>query len=114
MEGFGALLGKVNKIPCRGTPRKVLADRYRVVWQLVEGCGLKRTRGGESARGRVKVNWKVIIAPNRIVGYVVVHELVHLRHHNDGPEFWRGVGRVIPDYLECKEWLKVNGRGLKL
>ena len=67
--------------------------------------------GRDTARGRVKFNWKVIIAPNRIVGYVVAHELVHLHHHNHSPELWRGVGRVIPDYLECKEWLKVNGRG---
>ena len=62
----------------------------------------------------MEFNWRVVIAPNRIVDYVVVHELAHLRHHNHSPEFWSGVGRVIPDYQECKEWLKVNGRGLEV
>ena len=59
-------------------------------------------------------NWKVIIAPNRIVDYVVIHELCHLHEHNHSPKFWKHVERVFPDYLECREWLKANGRQLSV
>ena len=34
----------------------------------------------------------------RLVDYVVVHELVHLRHPGHGREYWQAVGRVLPDY----------------
>lgn len=62
--------------------------------------------------GDLEFNWVIVMAPNRIVDYVVVHELCHLLHHDHSPQFWKEVERVIPDYLECKEWLKVNGHGL--
>ncbi len=91
-------------------------DRYaKVIRVAPSSVGIKtfKSRWGScSATGRVEFNWRVIIAPNHIVDYVVVHELAHLRHHNHSPEFWKGVERVVPDYQECREWLKVNGRRL--
>ena len=41
--------------------------------------------------GDIKFNWKIVIAPNRIVDYVVVHELCHMRHHDHSPNFWNCV-----------------------
>ena len=68
--------------------------------------------GSCSSKGDLLFNWKIIIAPNRIVDYVVVHELCHLKQHNHSPLFWTCVERAMPDYRECRQWLKVNGRGL--
>lgn len=69
-----------------------------------------RSRWGScSADGDITFNWRVIMAPNRIVDYVVVHELCHLIHHDHSTHFWREVERYMPDYLECKDWLKQNG-----
>ena len=65
--------------------------------------------GSCNIKGEVQFHWKVIQAPHRIVDYVVVHELCHLKHHDHSPVFWKSVERVIPDYLECKEWLKMVG-----
>ena len=70
--------------------------------------------GSCSTAGRIQFNWKIIIAPNRIVDYVVVHELCHLKQHDHSPRFWKCVERVFPDYQECRDWLKVNGRTLTL
>lgn len=60
--------------------------------------------------GDLEFNWLVVLAPNRIVDYVVVHELCHLLHHDHSPQFWREVERVMPDYRECKEWLRDNAQ----
>ena len=65
--------------------------------------------GSCSAEGNIVLNWRVIMAPNRIVDYVVAHELCHLRHYDHSAQFWKALGKVIPDYIECKEWLKANG-----
>ena len=59
--------------------------------------------------GALVYNWKIIVAPNRIVDYVVVHELCHLKQHDHSDKFWKRVGQVIPEYAQCKEWLRVNG-----
>lgn len=68
--------------------------------------------GSCHANGDIQFNWKIVIAPNRIVDYVVVHELCHMKQHDHSPKFWKLVSKVIPDYLECKEWLRVNGKYL--
>ena len=70
--------------------------------------------GSCHANGNILFNWKVIIAPNPIVDYVVVHELCHLKQHDHSPKFWKLVERVLPDYLDSKEWLKVNGQDLEV
>ena len=68
--------------------------------------------GSCTPRGRVDFNWKIIMAPNRVVDYVVVHELCHLKQHDHSPQFWKLVESIMPDYLESKEWLHVNGASL--
>lgn len=70
--------------------------------------------GSCSDKGDILYNWKIIIAPNRIVDYVVIHELCHILHHDHSPLFWQAVERYMPDYLECKEWLKLNAKGLEI
>jgi hypothetical protein len=54
------------------------------------------------------------MAPNGVCDYVVVHELCHLIHHDNSANFWKEVARVMPDYADRKEWLKVDGVALEL
>ncbi|MGK0399386.1 MAG: putative metal-dependent hydrolase [Gammaproteobacteria bacterium] len=68
--------------------------------------------GSCTSSGRVDLNWKIIMAPNRVVDYVVVHELCHLKQHDHSPQFWKLVESIMPDYLESKEWLRVHGASL--
>ena len=92
--------------------------RYaQVIGVIPLSVGIKTFKGrwgSCSTKGNLLFNWKVIIAPNRIVDYVVVHELCHLHEHNHSPKFWKHVERVFPDYLECREWLKGNSRQLTI
>ena len=68
--------------------------------------------GSCTAKGELEFNWLIMLAPNRMVDYVVIHELCHLIHHDHSPEFWREVMRVMPDYQQCREWLRDNSEGL--
>ena len=63
--------------------------------------------------GTIRLNWRIIQAPMRLVDYVVVHELVHLRHRGHGRDYWRAVGRVMPDYERRREDLRQRGVGLE-
>ncbi|EDM28098.1 hypothetical protein LNTAR_12116 [Lentisphaera araneosa HTCC2155] len=62
----------------------------------------------------VVFNWKVIMAPISIVDYVVAHELCHLIHHDHSKDFWRLLSKIMPDYAERKDWLRINGAYLEL
>ena len=70
--------------------------------------------GSCSITGGIQYNWKIIIAPNRIVNYVVIHELCHILHHNHSPAFWKAVERYCHDYRDCSAWLKINGGRLEI
>ncbi len=68
--------------------------------------------GSTSASGVVRINWRIIQAPLYLVDYVVVHELVHLRHPNHTREFWASLGRMMPDYEQRKA--KLCSLGVRL
>ena len=68
------------------------------------------TRWGScSGRGVISYNWRLILMPDTILDYVVVHELCHLIEMNHSKAFWNLVGTVLPDYQKRRAWLKENG-----
>lgn len=56
----------------------------------------------------------IMMAPNRMVDYVVLHEFCHLVRHDHSLEFWQEMARVMPDYQRCREWLRENALNLNL
>lgn len=63
-------------------------------------------RWGSCGRGGVVYfNWKVLQLPIRLVDYVIMHELVHLIEGHHGSEFWKALGRAMPDWQKRKEVL---------
>jgi predicted metal-dependent hydrolase len=51
-------------------------------------------------------NWKIVMAPLRIIDYVVLHEMCHLKYQDHSPKYWELLGSIIPDFRERKEWLR--------
>lgn len=70
--------------------------------------------GSCTSDGLLEFNWKILMAPNRMVDYVVIHELCHLIHHDHSAAFWHEVERVMPDYEVCKAWLRQHAHGLEI
>ena len=68
----------------------------------------KNRWGSCSSNGNISYNWKLIMAPERIINYVIIHELCHLIHFNHSRDYWREVSKKLPNYKENKEWLKSN------
>lgn len=63
--------------------------------------GNASTRWGScSGKNSLNFTWKLILAPEKAVDYVIVHELCHILQHNHSPWFWKEVQRVLPDYKE--------------
>ncbi|WP_275443598.1 MULTISPECIES: M48 family metallopeptidase [unclassified Halomonas] len=81
------------------------------------GVGIRtfKSRWGScTAKGKLEFNWQIMMAPNRMVDYVVMHELCHLIRHDHSPKFWNELERVMPDYQLCREWLRENAERVRL
>lgn len=75
----------------------------------------QKTRWGScSSRGTLSFNYRLIFAPPVILDYVVVHELCHLTHMDHSKNFWNMVASVMPEYKECRKWLREHGQELSL
>jgi len=70
--------------------------------------------GSCSIEGKISYNWKIIIAPHKILDYIVIHELCHMLEHNHSKEYWCHVKTYCNDFKEYRKWLKLNGRDLVL
>ncbi|MCT2534779.1 M48 family metallopeptidase [Aquibacillus koreensis] len=62
--------------------------------------------------GDIYINWRIVMAPVRVMDYVIVHELAHLIVPEHNQKFWSLVRSVLPDYEERKEWLRIHGMEL--
>ncbi len=73
----------------------------------------QRSRWGScSGKGNLNFNCLLMLVPEDVLDYVVVHELCHRKHMNHSDKFWAEVERVLPDYRERRVWLKHNGSTL--
>lgn len=73
----------------------------------------QKTRWGScSSKGTLSFSFRLMMAPPRVLDYVVVHELCHLTHMNHSKDFWNMVASILPDYKEHRKWLKENGHTL--
>jgi predicted metal-dependent hydrolase len=83
----------------------------------VKGVALRemKTRWGSGGNdGVLRFNWRIVMAPRRLVEYVVAHEQCHLRYHDHSQQFWRLLARVIPDFQERRQELERLGPSLDL
>jgi predicted metal-dependent hydrolase len=56
----------------------------------------QKTRWGScSARKNISLNIKIACLPDELMDYVILHELVHTRHHNHGRKYWQELERII-------------------
>jgi predicted metal-dependent hydrolase len=69
--------------------------------------------GSCDSMGNLRLNWRIVQAQMSLIDYVIVHELVHLRHRNHDASFWRELGRVMPDYEARRALLKLLGPELE-
>ncbi len=68
--------------------------------------------GSCSSQGNLAFSWRLVLAPETVLDYVVAHEVSHLFQMNHSAAFWRMVGTLCPHWQESRRWLKLNGHSL--
>lgn len=72
----------------------------------------KKRWGSCNAKGELRFNWRLVMLPLRVLDYVVVHEMAHLKVLNHSPRFWALVEQIMPDYKTRHQALHELGLGL--
>lgn len=84
------------------------ADRLGITVGRITIRETKTRWGSCSSDGNLNFHWKLILLPEAICDYVIVHELCHRYEMNHGKAFWERVGSIIPDYRERRKKLKAD------
>ncbi len=125
--------GDVLLVPRGGAREPALERWYRraaraeIESRLDRACGLagttysrltirgQRTRWASCSRtGAMSFNWRLLLAPEEVLDYVVWHEVCHLEVMDHSPRFWRLLASRSPGYREQMRWLRVHGATLVL
>lgn len=112
---------KIYEQRYRDSARSIFTDRVKYYHTFTGGNYTsitirdQKTRWGScSSRGTLSFNYRLIFAPQKVLDYVVVHELCHLTHMNHSKDFWNMVEQVMPDYKTYKNWLREHETELNL
>lgn len=74
----------------------------------------QRTKWGNcSALGNLSFNWRLVMAPDFVLHYIVTHEMVHLAVPDHSRKFWLTVQSLCPKMERARQWLAANGRKLQ-
>ncbi len=105
LEGRFTRLAKVE-LPARTWE---LAAQTRVNVTRVSVRDQRSRWGSCTAAGVISLNWRLILTPESVRDYIILHELMHLREMNHSPRFWACVEDVCPSWRDAEAWIKRNG-----
>ena len=80
--------------------------------EIIRINSAKKRWGSCSSKRSVNFSWRLIMADDEVIDYVVVHELAHLIHMNHSAGFWLIVEKMLPDFRERRQRLKELGERL--
>jgi hypothetical protein len=82
------------------------APQLQVQWRKLSLSNAGTRWGSAASDGAIRLNWRLIHFNQRVIDYVVAHELSHLRVMDHSPRFWDTVRSVVPDYAALRGQLK--------
>jgi len=85
------------------------ADRLAVKFTSIRVRDMRTRWGSGGTSGRLRFNWRILMAPRRLVEYLVAHELCHIQCADHSQAFWRLFAKVMPDYERRRIELETNG-----
>ncbi len=86
-----------------------IAASLKISYAKISINSAKKRWGSCSAKGNLNFPYRLVMAPPRVIDYVIVHELIHILERNHSRHYWQKVEKAMPDYRKCRDWLKNNG-----
>jgi predicted metal-dependent hydrolase len=89
-----------------------LADRFSLQVGKVSIRNQRSRWGSCTPRGHIALNYRLVLMPDAVREYILIHELMHLRQANHSIRFWRLVEAACPGFRDAERWLKQHGQAL--
>jgi predicted metal-dependent hydrolase len=86
-----------------------LAKQTGYLPAAVKISGARQRWGSCGPKGTINLSWRLVRAPQVVLDYVIIHELVHLAERNHSRRFWDKVALIVPDHRQHRRWLRQNG-----
>ena len=83
-------------------------NNFKIKPRSIRITDSKANWGTCDSQRQLTFNWKLAMAPQKVIDYVVVHEMCHMVHLNHDRSFWRLVGKILPDYEKEENWLALS------
>ena len=93
---------------------KEYADKMGVTYGRITIRNQKTRWGSCSSVGNLNFNCLLMLIPEEVRDYVIIHELCHRKEMNHSPKFWAEVGKYCPDYKTMEKRLKEEGNVLMM
>ncbi len=87
---------------------QAFAGAIGVSFQGIHIKDQKSRWGSCSGKGNLNFNWRILMAPEPVCDYVIIHELCHLVYMDHSDNFWYLVERFCPSFRQYKKWLRDN------
>jgi predicted metal-dependent hydrolase len=93
---------------------KIIADKLNLKYSSLKISNAKTNWGSCGPKNSLNFNWRLIMAPEGVIDYVIIHELMHILEKNHSAKFWNKVAAMMPDYKTARKWLRENSKVLTL
>ena len=87
-----------------------LAAQHRLTVNRVSIRNQKWRWGSCSPDGQICLNWRLVLLPDAVRDYVLIHELMHLKRLDHSPRFWKLVEQACPDFRDLRRQLRASRR----
>ncbi|MBF0406819.1 MAG: M48 family metallopeptidase [Candidatus Riflebacteria bacterium] len=91
---------------------KYFSERMVIRYNQVVIKDTRSRWGSCSGKGNINFNWRIIMAPEEVIDYIVIHELAHITNMDHSKSFWNVVKNYCAEYKNHQMWLRVNGEKL--
>lgn len=84
------------------------ANLMEVKYKSLKLSEAKQRWGSCGARNTLNFAWRLVMCPQWVIDYVVIHELSHITYKDHSSKFWSRVAAIMPNYKEAHNWLRLN------
>ncbi|MFA5103736.1 MAG: M48 family metallopeptidase [Candidatus Margulisiibacteriota bacterium] len=88
------------------------SSKMGVKYDSFKISGARKRWGVCCRRADIRINWRLAKAQEKILDYVIVHELSHIKEKNHSKRFWALVAQILPDHKAHRKWLRECGHRL--
>ena len=88
---------------------KYYSQKYNIKYKSIKLSNAKTKWGSCTNRQRLRFSWQIIMAPEDVINYLIIHEITHIQESNHSKKYLEKIKEKEPNYKKYEKWLRKNG-----